>query len=119
MIEASCHRGAVRLEVARAPRRLLDCNCSICRRYGGLWAYYTAGSVRFRYRKRDVDTYAWGDRMLRCVRCRHCGLVLHWERTRRTPGSRVGVNARNFDPAVIAKARVRWFDGARTWKYLD
>ena len=65
MIEASCHCGAVRLELPRAPRRLLSCNCSICRRNGGLWAYYTAGSLRFRYRKRDVEAYAWGDRMIR------------------------------------------------------
>ena len=119
MIEASCHCGAVRLELPRAPRRLLSCNCSICRRNGGLWAYYTAGSVRFRYRRRDADAYDWGDRMIRYVRCRRCGCVLHWEPNRRTPSSRIGVNMRNCDPAVIAKARVRRFDGAKTWKFLD
>lgn len=119
MIEASCHCGAVRLAVVRAPRVLLDCNCSICRRYGALWAYYKAGSVSLRYRRRDVETYVWGDRTIRYVRCRHCGCTMHHERKKRTPNSPIGVNARNFDPAVIAKARVRRFDGAKTWKYLD
>jgi hypothetical protein len=31
----------------------------------------------------------------------------------------VGVNARNFDPAVIEGVRVRRLDGASTWKFLD
>ena len=119
MIEASCHCGAVRLEVARAPRTLLDCNCSICRRIGGLWAYYKSGSVRLRHRRRDVDTYAWGDRTIRFVRCKRCGCVTHHERTQKPRASTIGVNARNFDPAVIVKARVRRFDGARTWRFLD
>lgn len=118
-VRASCHCGKTALEVARVPRTLTDCNCSICRRYGALWAYYKAGSVRLRYRKRDVQAYSWGDRMLRFVRCRTCGCILHHERTRATPEGRIGVNARNFEPAVIAKARVRHLDGARTWKYLD
>ena len=119
MIEASCHCGALRLELPRAPRRLLSCNCSICRRNGGLWAYYDSSAIRRRYRRRDVETYAWGDRMIRYVRCRHCGCVLHHERTRKMTDGRVGVNMRNCDPAVIAKARVRHFDGAKTWKFLD
>ncbi len=119
MIEASCHCGALRLELPRAPRRLLSCNCSICRRNGGLWAYYDSSAIRRRYRRCDIETYAWGDRMIRYVRCRHCGCLLHHERTRKMTDGRVGVNMRNCDPAVIAKARVRRFDGAKTWKFID
>jgi len=119
VIEASCHCGALRLELPRVPRRLLSCNCSICQRNGGLWAYYDSSAIRRRYRRRDVETYTWGDRMIRYVRCRHCGCLLHHERTRKLTDGRVGVNMRNCDPAVIAKARVRRFDGAKTWKFLD
>src|SRR5262245_8300096 len=119
MIEAVCHCGAARLEVPRAPRRLTSCNCSICRRYGSLMAYYKASEVRRKYRRRDVQTYAWGDHDLRFVRCRTCGCILHWEPARRNLPDRMGVNARNFDPKVIANARIRRFDGAKTWKFLD
>jgi hypothetical protein len=31
----------------------------------------------------------------------------------------VGINARLMPPEVLARARVRKFDGADTWKYLD
>ena len=39
MLIATCHCGAVRLQIPRKPRTLTDCNCSICRRYGTRWAY--------------------------------------------------------------------------------
>jgi hypothetical protein len=119
MLAATCHCGAVRVEVARRPRRLTSCNCSICRRYGALWAYYKAADVRVRGAPGAVDKYSWGDRSLRFVRCRKCGCVSHWEPVRRTASSRMGVNARNFDPAVIESVRVRRLDGASTWKFLD
>jgi len=41
MIEASCHCGLVHLEVAQPPAAVNECTCSICRRYGTLWAYYS------------------------------------------------------------------------------
>ena len=40
MLIGSCHCGAVQIQVARKPRRLTSCNCSICRRHAGLWGYY-------------------------------------------------------------------------------
>jgi len=46
MIEASCHCGSVRLEVDDTPETVTDCNCSLCRRLGGLWAYYHPDQVR-------------------------------------------------------------------------
>jgi hypothetical protein len=46
MIESSCHCGAVKLEIAVAPETVTECNCSICRRYGVLWAYYAPSQVR-------------------------------------------------------------------------
>src|SRR5262249_4030060 len=36
-----------------------------------------------------------------------------------TPGAKHGVNLGNFDPALIASVRVRRFDGANTWKFID
>ncbi len=62
MVEASCHCGAVRLQVDDAPAEVTDCNCSICRRYGVLWAYYAPGQVRIAGGATDI--YMWGDRCL-------------------------------------------------------
>ncbi len=115
MLSATCHCGAVRIEVPRRPRSLTNCNCSICRRYGTLWAYYPATQVRV---SGGTSHYAWGDRCLRFVRCSTCGCITHWERIVPTASARVGVNVRNFDPAVLGPVRIRLLDGADSWKYL-
>lgn len=115
MTEASCHCGAVRIEVARAPETVTDCNCSICRRYGTLCAYYSPKEVRV---AGATDTYQWGDKSLYFHRCKVCGCVTHWVAVDKTL-DRMGVNARLMEPAVLAAARIRHFDGAVTWKYSD
>jgi hypothetical protein len=119
MLSTTCHCGAVRIAIPRKPRQLTNCNCSICRRYGTLWAYYKATDVRVTSEPGATEDYVWGDRRLRFVRCKTCGCVSHWEPLRRTANSRTGVNVRNFEPGVIGDVRVRRLDGASTWKYLD
>jgi hypothetical protein len=119
MIEASCHCGSITIAIARKPRTVTDCNCSICRRYGVLWAYYKARDVRVRGTRGAMSSYLWGERTICFVRCRHCGCVTHWEEARSSASGRVGVNARNFDPGILKSVRIRHLDGALTWKYLD
>lgn len=119
MLEASCHCGAVRLEIPRKPRSLTACNCSICRRYGTLWGYFQASSVRIRAARGATDSYLWGDRRLRFVRCRNCGCITHWQAVRDPQSRRMGVNCRNLDLALLESIRVRRLDGASTWKFLD
>ena len=118
-VAATCHCGAIRIEIPRRPRTLTNCNCSICRRYGTLWAYFKAATVRIHAAPGATAEYRWGDRRLKFLRCANCGCITHWEPVRRTAGSRFGVNVRNFDPDVIGPVRIRRLDGASTWKYLD
>ena len=119
MLAATCHCGSVRIEVPRRPRTLTNCNCSICRRYGTLWAYYKADTVRVTAESGALARYSWGDRDLAFMRCANCGCISHWEPVRRTATSRMGVNARNFEPSVIGNVKIQRLDGASTWKILD
>lgn len=110
-VEASCHCGAVRFTLDAAPEAVTDCNCSICRRYGVLWAYYSPRQVRFEPSPPPTDTYLWGDRGIAFHRCRTCGCVTHWSAVE--PGhDRMAINARLLEPAVLVAARVRHHDGA-------
>jgi hypothetical protein len=115
VIESSCVCGAVRLAISLAPDELLDCNCSICRRYGALWAYYSLEDVIVPGGL--TDTFMRGAKKIEFHRCKICGCVTHWSPT--DPRDRMGVNARLMDPEVVAGARVRHLDGANTWKFLD
>jgi hypothetical protein len=65
-----------------------------------------------------TDTYVWGDRQIQFHRCKTCGCFTHWSALDASI-DRVGINARLMPPEVLARARVRKFDGADTWKYLD
>lgn len=118
-LQGSCHCGAVRLTLPHAPEKATRCNCSLCRRLGGLWAYYEFGTVDVQGHPEHTEAYIWGDRTLRTVRCRICGVATHWEPLDPQPGAKHGVNLNNFDPALVQGVQVRNFDGADTWTFLD
>jgi hypothetical protein len=118
MPELTCHCGAIRIAIDQPPTEVTDCNCSICRRYGTLWAYYERSQVRLAPAAPATDVYAWGDKALEFHRCRVCGCVTHWLPTDKTK-SRMGVNVRMADPSLLAAARIRRLDGADTWTYLS
>lgn len=105
MIEASCHCGAVRFEVETAPDWVLDCNCSICRRQGGLWAYYPQRDVKFAATP-DTLTYIWGDRALARHHCRTCLCLTHFTVIGEDDAKTIGVNARLMHGLDAAKVRV-------------
>ncbi len=110
MVEGRCHCGKVRIALETAPDEVNDCNCSICRRYGTLWAYYNPKHVRIA-EETPTQIYLWDDREINFHRCADCGCVTHWTATR--PGHpRMGVNARLLAVEVLAAARVRHGDGA-------
>jgi hypothetical protein len=119
MLTATCHCGAVTIEIPHAPKAVTNCNCSLCRRVGGLWGYYDYGTVRIGGHPENTEAYVWGDKTLRTCRCKTCGSVTHWEPLDPKEHPRMAVNIRNFDPKDIGDVRIRRFDGADTWTYLD
>jgi hypothetical protein len=136
VIETSCHCGAVTVAVPRLPDVLTDCNCTICRRYHGLWGYYAPKEVELRGGPTEI--YMCNDRVLEMHRCKHCGCVMCWLPVARSGSAgprstaegrtgestdkgkdRMGVNFRMAEPQAIAGIRVRKLDGFDTWKFLD
>ena len=117
MIQATCHCGAVRLEIAKPPEKVTECNCSICRRYGALWAYYTTADVQVAPTSPPTDTYIWGDRMVLFHRCPTCGNLTHYT-SANGDSDRVAVNARMMPLSADDPVPVRRFDGADSWEVV-
>jgi len=118
MLTASCHCGTVKVSVPRKPRTLTNCNCSMCRRYGVLWAYYKDSDVQLDAPEGAIDRYDWGRKSQDFIRCKTCGCVIQWKKKEVGPKTWTGVNARNFSPEAIGKAKILLLDGADTWKYI-
>lgn len=78
IIETSCHRGAVRVTTSRPPETLTSCNCSLCRRIGALWGYYTRDEVNVDAPAAATIAYVQGDRTLEMHHCAAYGYVTHW-----------------------------------------
>lgn len=116
-LRAICHCGAITITLAAFPAEVTECNCSLCRSYGVLWAYYPAGDVTIAPGAR-TDTYAWNGRHVDFHRCASCGCVTHWT-PRDAKRDKRGVNARLLSQSGLEQARVRHLDGADTGKYLD
>lgn len=112
MLDATCRCTAVKVTVPYSPDTLTDCNCSICRRYGVLWAYYKADDVKVDAVPDSTDEYVWGRRVLRFVRCSTCGCLMYWQRIVPVMGSKMGVNARNLPPEIVSGTKIELLDGA-------
>lgn len=125
MIKAACHCGAVRFEVAKAPRWVLDCNCTLCRRYGPLWTYYIgpAQALLLRVPGRELtDTYVWNDRVIAFHRCKACGCITHMEALDGKLPVIFAINARMMQGLDPKQVPLRQIDNGHTgvfWTHSD
>ena len=119
MFSASCHCGSITLEIDEKPQTLTECTCSICHRIGALWAYYTRQQVRVSGLPETASVYLWGDKCIEFYHCKTCGCTTHYESVEKNPDSRIAVNTRMMGRQDTSGLKVRVFDGADTWKFLD
>lgn len=115
--KASCHCGAVTFTLSRKPVDLGSCNCSICRRLGGLWGYFTASEVEQHFDENATSIYIQGDRGLAMHTCRTCGCTTHWSDIGDDPAKdkedpRMAVNCRLMEPEDMKDIPIRQIDGA-------
>src|SRR3954463_8912618 len=111
-IQAKCHCGNVMISVKSLPDTVTSCNCSICRRYATLWAYYKPEEVKLECKDGATTPYIWGDRELEFHRCTNCGCVTHYVTIEPTDDRIFAINARMIDLALIEPLRVRYADNA-------
>ncbi len=127
MVRAACHCGTVRITMEPAPAWVCDCNCSICRRYGTLWAYRRdwqsnrTFSINLVLGANALEAYVWGDREIGFYRCKHCGCITH-HAALNEPGKIRGVNARIFVQFDTRTVTIHQSDNAHTgwfWTRVD
>ena len=118
MYQGSCHCGRVQFELTQAPQKLVDCNCTVCRRIGALWGHVPITSVKIDAAPDSTLSYVRGDKMLAFHTCNTCGCTTHWENLL-PDGQDMAINFRMCDPETVSLFEIRKFDGADTWQFLD
>ena len=119
-VHANCHCGAVQIEMDEAPDALLECNCSVCGRYGVKWAYYTEDQVKINAAEDAQEFYIWGDKTTNFYFCKTCGCLTHYGSSENSDSDRVAVNGRMLtDRKLMDSLPMKYFDGRDSWSMVD
>lgn len=119
MYSGQCHCGNVRLAIHRVTENATRCNCSLCRRYAALWGYLTEDEVDVTVGTFGLESYEHGDRYISFKRCGNCGCVTHYTSLPKARSDRVAVNYNLFPGELVSSLKIRKFDGAESWEYVD
>ena len=110
--EGSCHCGRIGYEVSGEIKQVMDCNCSLCRRRGGLLWFVPASDFRLRTPKGDVATYTFNEHRLQHHFCTTCGIAPYSEGKGPDGKEMVAVNVRCLPNVDLASLKIVPFDGA-------
>jgi len=83
--------------------------CSICRRYGALWAYYKPEQVQL---KGETEFYVWQDKEVQFHRCKNCGCVTHWAPADEAWDT-IAPNCRMLEREELEKLEIEKSDGPK------
>jgi hypothetical protein len=117
----SCHCGAVHWEFRGDIPDATICNCTVCRRYGVLWAYdYEGHGIHVDDPTSAMAAYARGSRTISFNFCRHCGNLVSWRSLKPNDEglTRIAVNLRLADPKEVAEIPLQRFDGLHSFDDL-
>lgn len=110
MLEGSCDCGQVRWRFDGVPEGATACNCTVCRRYGVLWAYDFEGEGI--HVSGPTTAYVRGHKSLGFHFCPTCGCVAYWRARQPHEGRRrIAVNLRLAEPDAVADIPIDHFDG--------
>lgn len=121
MLRGTCHCGGTEWTMTGDPGSITACNCTLCRRYGALWAYdYVDGRITISGATRSYRRAGKADPALEILFCPTCAGVLAWRGLRREDDGRfrIAVNVRLAPPEAVADLMIDHFDGLDTFDDL-
>jgi len=117
MIQGSCHCAAVQWQFEGQPDGATACNCTVCRRYGVLWACdYDGEGIKVTGK---TQSYIRGEG-IEFHFCPVCGCVAFWRgrETDQNGRRRIAVNLRLAEPEAVARIPIDHFDGLNAFEDL-
>ena len=106
----SCHCGRIAFEVDGVVDQVIDCNCSLCRRRGGLLWFVPRAALRLSTPESNLSTYTFNKHVLQHRFCSHCGIAPFSEGEKK--GTKMAaINARCLDGLDLSSLKVVKVDG--------
>ena len=110
--EGSCHCGAIAFEVEGEIGQVYDCNCSMCRRRGGLLAAFPRAALTLNTPEAQLSTYRFNREAVAHHFCATCGVAPFSEGKGGDGAAMVMVNVRCLPEVDLAGLDVVAVDGA-------
>jgi hypothetical protein len=110
--QGSCHCGRIAFEVEGDISEVYDCNCSMCRRRGGLLWFGPRDAFTLKTPESDVATYTFNKGHIQHHFCTHCGIAPYGEGDSPKTGPTVAVNVRCLPDVDLSALKVTSVDGA-------
>ena len=109
----SCHCGNIAFEVETEGKieKVMECNCSMCARRGGLLFFVPASAFKLLTPREKVSTYLFNKRVIQHHFCSTCGISPYGEGMDKKGNTMVSVNARCIEGFDAKKAKVDFYDG--------
>ena len=86
-----CHCGRIAYRVEGTIEQVVDCNCSLCRKRGGLLWFVPRDALTLTGEAQGVGTYTFNTHRIQHHFCTTCGIYTHHKR--RSNPNEFGVNA--------------------------
>lgn len=119
MFEGSCHCGNVKWTYTVPLESVTACNCTLCRRYGALWAYGHLGEgITI---SGETKSYSRGRKINGFHFCANCGCIAYYMANANDEKGRfrIAVNVRMIsDPDKIAALPIDHFEGLISFEDL-
>ncbi len=119
MLTGSCHCGAATWTLTGDPGAITACNCTLCHRYGALWAYdFEDGRISVAGPTSRFHRIGKDDPALEILFCPTCAGVLAWRGLRQEEDGRrrMAVNIRLAKFEAVADLPIDHFDGLDTFE---
>jgi hypothetical protein len=118
MLKLSCLCGQIRVETAKRPDFVHECNCTLCSKSGARWGYFHPSEVTVEGRAEGYCRDDKGEPNALLQFCATCGVTTHFVLTEGAVAKHgnvvMGVNMRLADEEDLAGVELRFPDG-RAW----
>lgn len=107
----SCHCGRIAFEVEGSFTQAIDCNCSLCRRRGGLLAFAPRASLKLKTPVESLSTYTFNKHIIQHHFCSTCGTAPFGEGRGPDGSEMAAINLRCLPDFDLDQVEVVKYDG--------